>query len=206
MREPKKTSLQSWFHWFTEWVRDFVRKARNPAERKLVIIESRQSRDTLGVAQSVMRPTPGAVSTWYITHSSYANAHIIVALDNIHELKQFLDDSEPAETQNVRRTHLISVQWLIKVGAKRKQLYKFKGAWLADLQGSSSSINAKASDVVKYLVLEILNLPATSGISWEARIDRFNWEEEIMSKCKIIADNHKAYLKPVKRSDIYVER
>jgi hypothetical protein len=55
-------------------------------------------------------------------------------------------------------------------------------------------------------VLEILNLPATSGISWEARIDRFNWEEEIVSKCKIIADNHKPYLKPVKRSDIYVER
>ncbi len=198
----KKSNLQTWFHWFTEWVREFVKKVRNPAERKLVIIQALQSRDSLCVARSVSRNTPGAVATWYITHQKYSNAHIIVALDNIRELKHFLQGKLPPENINVTRTHLISVQWLLRIGQHKRQIYKFKGAWLADLQGQSNSINAKASDVVKYLVLEVLNLPLTSGLSWENRIDKYNWEDAIISKCKIIAEQHNPHLRAVKRSDI----
>jgi hypothetical protein len=199
---PKKSNLQNWFSWFTDWVRKFVSILHNPAEQKLLVLSALQSRDSLCVARSIQRNTPGAVATWYITHQHYTNAHIIVALDNIFELRQFLHEPLPTDTVQVTRTHLISVQWLIRVGQNRKQVFKFKGAWLADLQGRTSSVNAKASEVVKYLVMEILNLPGTAGISWESRIDKYNWEEAIVSKCRIIADNHKPYLKRVKGADI----
>jgi hypothetical protein len=198
----QKSSLQSWFGWFTDWVKHFVVLFRNPAERKLFVLSALQSRDSLCVARSIQRNTPGAVATWYITHQHYPNAHIIIALDNIFELKTFLHEPLPNDTLQITRTHLISVQWLIKVGQKRKQVYKFKGAWLADLQGRTSSVNAKASEVTKYLVMEVLNLPSTAGISWESRIDKYNWEEAIVSKCKIIADNHKPHLKRVKSTEI----
>jgi len=198
----KKSNLQNWFHWFTDWMRDFVRKLSNNAESKLLVLDALQSRDSLCVARSVKRNTPGSVSTWYVTHQHYPNAHIIVALDNIRELKQFLDEPLPKDTVQIVRTHLISVQWLIKLGENRKQIYKFKGAWLADLQGRSQSINAKASDVVRYLVMEILNLPITSGISWEKRIDKYSWEEAIVSKCKLISENHNPHLKRVRGIEI----
>jgi hypothetical protein len=194
--------MQNWFHWFTEWVKDFTRKIRNPAECKLVVLETLKSREELSVARSVRRSTPGAVTTWYITHQEYPNAHLIVALDNIWELKKFLGEPLPTDSSNVTRTHLVSVQWLIKVGHHRKRVYKLKGAWLADLQGQTNSINAKAGDVVRYLTLELLNLPGVPGISWESRIDRYNWEEALISKCRIISENHKPYLQKVRRADI----
>lgn len=201
----RKSDLQNWFHWFTEWVKDFVNKVRNPAERKLVVIETLLSRDEQCIARSVQRNTPGAVATWYITHSSHPNTHIIVALDNIYELKKFLEEPLPVDTVYVTRTHLISVQWLIKLGEKKKKVYKFKGAWLGDFQGRSSSINAKAGDVVRYLVLEILNLPATNGIGWDTRLDKYTWEDAIASKCKIISEAHNPHLKAVKKTDVISE-
>ena len=201
-QRPHNTNLQNWFHWFVDWAKTFIQKLRNPAESKLIVINAVQSRDSLCVARSVLRNTPGAVATWYITHQHYPNAHIIVALDNISELRRFLQEPLPTDTANVIRTHLISVQWLIKIGKQRKQIYKLKGAWLADLQGRSNSINAKANDVVRYLVLEVVNLPATEGLSWENRIDKYMWEDAIVSKCKIIADRHNPYLKKVKSADI----
>lgn len=203
-----KTNLQNWFYWFTEWVKDFVHKIKNPAECKLVVIESLTSRDDLCIARSIIRPTPGSVATWYITHQLHPNMHIIVALDNIYELKKFLEEPLPTDTTHIVRTHLVSVQWLLKIGTKnrKRKIYKFKGAWLADLQGCSDSINAKAGDVIRYLVLEILNLPAISGISWVNRLDKYVWEDAIASKCGIIADNHKPHLKRVKKTDVIGEK
>lgn len=204
-RNQPKTNLQTWFEWFTDWIRDFVHKVKNSAERKLIMADHLQSHDAMTVARSVLRNTPGAVATWYVSHNSCPGTHLIIGLDNVFELKKFLEESIPDDTIRVCRTHLVSIQWLIRVGNTRKQVYKFKGAWLADLQGRTSSINAKASDVVRYLVLEILNLPSIPGISWEKRIDKYQWEDAIESKCRVIADNHQPHLKKIRRLDIIGE-
>lgn len=201
----QKSNLQTWFQWFTNWVRDFAQKLRSSAERKLLVVDTLESRDGCTIARSVLRNTPGSVVTWYIGHKNFPNVHLIIALDNIFELKKFLEEPIPDDTVHVCRTHLISIQWLLRVGKNRRQVYKFKGAWLGDFQGRSDSINAKASDVVRYLVIEVINMHPLAGIGWETRLDKYEWEDAIVSKCKVIADSHRPYLKKVKKIDILAE-
>lgn len=199
-REPVKT----WFSWFLDWVKDFIRKSKNSDERKLLTLELLKSRDSFAMAESVQRNTPGAVSTWYITHKNHPSSRLVITLDNLAEVKEFLKELLPSDTGalNVTRTHLISIQWLIVVGEKQKQVYKFKGAWLADLQGNSSSINAKASEVVRYLVKGLLDLQTVASLNWENRVDKLNWEEEITYKCKIISEKHKPHLKRIRKPEL----
>lgn len=204
MKQQRPPALQSWFSWFVDWIKDFVHKFGRQDERKLLVLELLQSRDGKASAESVRRSTPGAVTTWYITHSAHPNSHVIITLDNIQELRRFLKEALPSDTNaaQVKRTHLISVQWLFRLGTHQKQVYKFKGAWIGDLQGRTASINAKASDVVRYLVLEILNLAAVPGMSWESRLDKYSWEDAIASKCKIIHDKHQPHLKKIRKPDL----
>lgn len=204
----QNSDIQTWFGWFVDWVKDFVQKLKKTDERKLLVLELLKSRDSLANAESVQRNTPGAVSTWYITHSAHPNSHVLITLDNLFELKKFLKEPLPKDTDCQKcseRTHLVSVQWLIRLGAKQKQIYKFKGAWIADLQGRTASINAKASDVVRYVVMEVLNLAAVPGISWESRLDKYCWEDAITSKCKIIHDKHQPCLKKIRKPDLIGE-
>lgn len=198
----EKSNLQTWFQWFTDWVRELITKFKDKEERRVLVLERLESSDGLTIAQLVQRNTPGAVSTWYISNKKHPNAHLILALDNIFELKKFLKEPLPDDTVYICRTHLVSVQWLIRVGEKKRQVYKFKGAWLADLQGKTMSINAKAADVLRYVVREVVNLPAIPSISWDSRLDQYLWEDTIASMCKIIDESHKPHLKRVRKPEL----
>jgi hypothetical protein len=187
---------QTWFGWLVEWVKDVVFKFRKPAERKLLTLELLESRCGKAKAELVRRNTPGSVATWFIYHASHPKSQVIITLDNIAEIKRFLHEALPLNTNNPQ-THIVSIQWLIRVGAKEKKVYKFKAAYLADLQGGSTSINAKAHDVVRYLVLEIINLPTLPGMSWELRLDKYSWQEAITSKCRLISESHNPQLKKI---------
>lgn len=192
----KSSGLQTWFTWVFEWVKGFVRKLGRQGEKELITIEIIRAHSGKAVAESVQRTTPGAVATWYIRHNDHPNARLIVMVDNLRELQKFIDDSIP--TDRYIRTHIISIQWLILIGKNRKAIYKFSGAWAGDLQGDTGSINSKAFDVVRYLTIEILNLPTIPSMNWRYRVENYPWEDTIASKCKLLGGTHNARLIRIK--------
>lgn len=196
---PKQpnSSVSTWFGWLVEWVKEFVQKLGRQGEKKLLTLEVIQSNDGKAVAESVQRSTPGAVATWYVRHSAHSGVRLIVMLDNLYELQKYLDSPMPDDHHI--RTHVVSVQWLLQVGEKHKAIYKFAGAWAGDFQGQTASINAKAFDVVRYLVLELINLPPLASMNWRHRVSQYMWEDAITSKCKLIGDKHNPRLIRIKK-------
>lgn len=185
---------KNWFQLLKSWVRAVVHMFHHPDTPQLEVLFQLESADGKCLARLIRSSIPGAVDTWYITYAEYPNAALIIALFNLRELKPHLEEPLPDDGVNVIRTHMLSVQWLISVGERQKHVYKFKGAWVGDLQGTSGGINAKASDIAKYLVLEILGMTPIAGLSWECRLDKYPWEDAITSKCRVISANHKPHL------------
>lgn len=190
----KAGKKKNWFQLLKSWIRAVAHIFNHPDKPQLEVLFQLESADGKCLARLVRSSLPGAVDTWYITYADYSNAVLIIALFNLRRLKPHLEEPLPDDGVNVTRTHMLSVQWLISVGERHKRVYKFKGAWIGDLQGTSGGINAKASDITKYLVLEILSMKPAEGFSWESRLDKYPWEDTIESKCRIISANHKPHL------------
>lgn len=185
---------KNWFQLLKSWVRAVAHMFHPSDKPQLEVLFQLESADGKCLARLVRNLLPGAVDTWYITYTDYPNAVLIIALFNLRQLKPHLEEPLPDDEVNVTRTHMLSVQWLISVGERQKRVYKFKGAWIGDLQGTSGGINTKASDITKYIVLEILRMTPAEGFSWESRLDKYPWEDTITSKCRIISANHKPHL------------
>lgn len=185
---------KNWFQLLKSLVKIVVHLFHHPDRPQAEVLFQIESADSKCLARLIRSLLPGAVDTWHITYADYPNAILIIALFNLQQLKPHLEEPLPDDGMNVTRTHMLSVQWLISVGERHKHVYKFKGAWIGDLQGASAGINAKASEIARYLVLEVLRMMPTEGFSWESRIDKYPWEDTIKSKCRIISANHKPHL------------
>lgn len=197
----KKGKLHTWFEWFKKWVSDFIHRVDKPQAE--IIVDEVISKDRLSRAKSVIRDMPGAVSTWYIEHSKHEKTKILVTLDNLFELKTFSEISflEEDTSINVKRTHKVSIIWLLKIGAKNKEIIKYKGSWIADLQGNSGSINSKAVDIIKFLIQDVVNLTPTVSSNWIERLDKYPWEESITAKTRLISSLHKPYLLRIQQNE-----
>lgn len=198
--QEAQAGLQTWFGWLLEWVKGFVQKIGNKGEKKLLTLEVLRATSGKALAESVQRTTPGAVATWYIRHSEHPGVRLIIMVDNLYELQKFIDTTLPNDLYV--RTHIISIQWLLKIGKKQKTVYKFSGAWVGDFQGQTSSINAKAFDVARYLTLEIINLLPLPSMNWRYRVSKYMWEDAIASKCKLIGDKHNPRLVKIKQPNL----
>lgn len=194
--KKQQGKLKAWFEWFKRWVSNFIHRVDLPLLEPEIVVDEIVSTDRLARAKSVIRESPGAVSTWYIEHIKYPNIKVIVTLDNLFELQTFTEvvffSSDSAV--NAKRTHKISVTWVLILGEKNKEIIKQKGSWIADLQGSSGSINAKAIDIVKYTVHELVNVKPTVTSNWLKRVDEFDWQDTIVSKAKLISSKHECYI------------
>ena len=211
-------SVTSWLQGLVQWIKAlFVSNVgkRNSSE----VVEKLNSKDLLSEAKRIDRNTPGSVHTWYIKHQE-SQAQLIITLDNLAVMRLEManqsrakkgkrkptDDpytttySSLAWKDKVRRTHRISIQWIVAL--QSRNVVSRVGTWDADLQGNFPDPNAKAEVIVRQMVREVIDLKPLAGSSWRSRVGTFPWEDILESYTRaILGDKHNPQIKRFKIQD-----
>jgi len=211
-------SVTGWLQGLVQWIKTlFVSSVGG--KKSTEIVEQLQSKDMLSEAKRIDRTTPGSVHTWYIKHQE-SQAQLIITLDNLAVMRLEManqarakkgkrkptDDpytttySALAWKDKQRRTHRISIQWLVAL--QSRNVVSRVGTWDADLQGNFPDPNAKAEVIVRQMVREVIDIKPLPGSPWRSRIGTFPWEEILDGYARsILGENHNPHTKKFKIQD-----
>jgi hypothetical protein len=165
------------------WLADYLKPE---SQQKLIALERKDAGRNHLIR--FKRNTPGEVASWNISVTGY-NAQMLIFLDSISRL-QFLSDRYKAmavvpgfeQSRSVKRTHLISVEWVVKLKSGKKVAARV-GYWIADLQGNNPDPDAKAFDIVKRIALEIYRIEEFTEDAWKRRLQVYPWDNVIADIC-----------------------